>query len=172
VTAVLKTSDDFRRWLADVEMVDARLRQYEEVSRAILAELQDAKPWRQKDRKIIAQRQRAANAILVLCEQVRRRLVPSGNICHAVLDALMIGQWGGDGAFHFSNARARRREKQTSGKQRGRKIAKTAAELAVAIGKLAGQHDPDEHGPLVAWIATRKQISERTVRRHLAKRGQ
>jgi hypothetical protein len=70
------------------------------------------------------------------------------------------------------HGRTLRKEKHTSGRARGEAIAKAAAARTTEIAKLVRQHDADEHGPLVAWIAKRKQVSERTVRRHLKKIGQ
>lgn len=167
-----QTPEELQRWRADVEMVDERLRQHEAVAREILAELEAAKPWHPEDRDAFTQRQRAASAVLVLCQQVRRHLgLQGGNICHAVIDALAIGQWGGDGAFHFANARQRRRQvldNRQRARKRGVTVRQKAVDLRAELQHLAKRHDPDEHGPLIPWLANRKGITQRTVRNHLA----
>jgi hypothetical protein len=164
------TPEELQRWLDDVKMVDARLRQYEDVSREILKELHAAEPWHPNDREGFLQRRRAANAILVLCEQVRRRLVPSGNICHAVLDALMIGQWGGDGSFNFSNARARRQrtvKNRTNSRLPRERGGPSDEELELAVKTYRQKHPTASQHQIARDLANQFDQEKETIRARL-----
>jgi hypothetical protein len=60
-----------------------------------------------------------------------------------------------------------RHEKQAASAERGKAISTKAAVGRAEALKLKGQHDAEEHGALVPWLAKRMKCSEKTIRRYL-----